>query len=92
MIPRCATRDDIAKGLPFYDAETNEILFRGNDLVKAFHNQFRKSIDPKDAWNTMRLLACSIRTLRIKSTPVRIWVYPLHGEDKWFEERKRDQF
>jgi len=92
MIPRCRSREDISKGLPFWEKDAREIWFRGEDFVKAYRQIYRKDIETRKIWTELREMGCMSKLLRVKNVPMRVWIYPLNEEQIWFEEPKHGQF
>jgi hypothetical protein len=73
--PPARVRDEILLGRPWYEKETNSILFRGNDLIKYLEvNGIR--MEARKIWASLRDNGASHQQTRIKNMISQVWVIP----------------
>lgn len=73
--PPAKVKDEILLGRPWYDRETDSIMFRGNDLIKYLDNNGIRA-EPRKIWASLRDGGTEHQQLRIKGTVTQVWKIP----------------
>jgi len=90
---RAKSREDMMKGLPFYDSKADCVYFRSEDFLKAYISKHRDNIKDRMLWAYMRDAGFNRKQLRVgKATPEWFWYYPLHEVEPWFTTEIGDRF
>lgn len=93
MLHRSRSREDLLRGLPYYDKANRRIIFRGDDFTKMFSQNMKFNIPPHKLWAQLRDMGCTPDQDRIRRDVVRFWVYTLgDNEELWFQENQDDKF
>lgn len=75
--PPARVRDEILLGRPWVDAETNMIMFRGNDLIKYLENNGVRA-EARKIWASLRDNGALHQQIRVKNQTAHLWCIPKH--------------
>lgn len=70
--PPARVKDEILVGRPWYDKETDMILFRGNDLIKYLDNNGIKA-EARKIWASLRDNGADHMQTKIKNVVAQVW-------------------
>jgi hypothetical protein len=89
---RSKDKENLNQGLPFFDKDSNTILFRAVDFIKVYREKFKENLADRQVWAYLRDAGFSRKQVRLgKTGPEWIWCYRMRSETPWFEIRE-DKF
>jgi hypothetical protein len=90
MCPKTKDVDDVARGFPFYNPETQRIIFRGTDFISMFKRTRRKEASDRDIWAALNDIGCYRDNVRVKSKQTKCWLFPV--DEPWFDIPGSEKF
>jgi len=83
-VPVMDQKDYVSRGLPYYDAQNDCILFKGMSFITYLANQLPNKVDTATAWATIKALGGKEIMEKVYGKEIKLWSVPCNGE-KWFE-------
>lgn len=81
--------DRIVEGAPFYDKQTDLILFRGLDFLNYVRREGNKIYDDRIVWLTLSDMGADQVEKKIKGKTLKVWSFPV-GEP-WFNVNENEE-
>lgn len=70
--PTGESREELMIGRPWFDADTNTVYFRGNDLIRYLENSSIR-VEARKVWNSLRESGACHKQLGINGKNVQVW-------------------
>ena len=83
-VPVMDQKDYVSRGLPYYDRDTDAILFKGMSFITHLTNQLPNRVDVAVAWDTIKALGGKEINSKVYGKEIKLWSVPCNGE-KWFD-------
>lgn len=94
--PRAHKIGDILKGLPYFDKDSNMLIFRGQDFTLFFHRESKHNYSTRDIWSAIRKNGGSLDNRRVQAeelgsdNQMKLWHVPV--DKPWFKLPGQERF
>jgi hypothetical protein len=91
-IEKSRDKAKLMDGLPFYDQEKSEILFRMHDFVLEYRRVYKENIDDKELYVVMKSTGFWPKKIEMSGRQVEMMATSVTPEDAWFKIPKGEGF